>query len=353
MPTSAVKVTSRPWGIAPEGTAVQSYTIANDVLQLEVISLGGRITSLIAPDRDGNRGDIVLGFAALAPYLEDKAFLGCTVGRYANRIAKGLFTLEGETYKLPVNDAPNTLHGGPHGLWCKNWDAVAIADGVELRLTSPEGDEGFPGNLTVIARYRLEDASIVLEYEASTDRTTVLNLTNHAYFNLAGEGSATVLDHEVQLEADAFTPIDATGIPLGASAPVEGTPFDFTAAQTIGKRIHESDQQLIHGTGYDHNFVLRGDGGQLRRAATVTHPGTGRRLEILTTQPGVQFYTGNQLDGTMVGRSGRPYVFRSAFCLETQHFPDSPNQPAFPNTVLRPGEVFRSTTVWKISAGQD
>lgn len=353
MPASPVTVTTRPWGIAPDGSAAQSFTISNDVLQLEVLSFGARVTSLLAPDRNGNQGDIVLGFPALEPYVEDKAFLGCTVGRYANRIARGRFTLEGATYQLSTNDGENTLHGGPDGLWHRNWNATVLPDGVEFKIQSQDGDQGFPGALSVVARYRLEGSQITMDYVAHTDKTTVLNLTNHAYFNLAGEGSATVLDHDLQIEADAFTAIDEEAIPLGANDPVQETPFDFTSPRGIGDRIHEPHPQLINGRGYDHNFVLRGDAGTLRPAATATHAGTGRRLQVSTTEPGVQFYSGNYLDGSMVGRSGRPYHWRSAFCLETQHFPDSPNQPSFPSTVLRPGETFRSTTVWNLSVVAD
>ncbi len=342
-------VTSRPWGIAPDGSAAQSFTIHNDTLQLEVLSFGARLTSLLAPDRDGNRADVVLGFSALAPYSDDTAFLGCTVGRYANRIANGRFTLEGKTYDLDRNDGANLLHGGSGGLWHKNWNGRVLPDGVEFTVGSAAGEQGFPGNISVVARYRLQDNRITLEYEASTDQTTVLNLTNHAYFNLAGEGSATILDHELQIDADEFTTIDASAIPLGGNSPVAGTPFDFTAARAIGERIREPHAQLVNGRGYDHNFVLRGESGSLHLAAVAAHEGSGRKLQVETTEPGVQFYSGNYLDGTQVGKSGNPYHWRSAFCLETQHFPDSPNQPDFPSTMLRSSETFRSTTVWTLS----
>ena len=348
MPSSAVTVTSRPWGIAPDGSAAQSFTLVNDVLVLEVLSFGARVTSLLAPDRAGNVGDVALGFAALEPYVEHTAFLGCTVGRYTNRIARGRFELEGKTYQLSVNDGENTLHGGADGLWHRNWQGRALADGVEFTVESADGDQGFPGNLKVTARYRLDGPRVVLEYEAMTDQVTVVNLTNHAYFNLAGEGSATVLDHELQIEADAFTAIDESAIPLGGQAPVEGTPFDFRAPRRIGDRIHEPHPQLLNGKGYDHNFVLRGEAGVLRPAATVVHRESGRTLSVETTEPGVQFYSGNYLDGSLVGRSGQPYHWRSSMCLETQHFPDSPNHPDFPSTVLRPGERFRSSTVWTL-----
>ncbi len=353
MPSSTTVLTTRPWGIAPDGTAVQSFTLANEVLAVEVLSYGARVTSLLAPDRDGERADVVLGFAALAPYVEDTAFLGCTVGRYANRIAQGRFRLDGETYQLDRNDGPHTLHGGADGLWHRNWAAESLPDGVAFHVTSPAGEGGFPGTLSVVARYRLHGNRITLEYEATTDQTTVVNLTNHAYFNLAGEGSATVLDHELQIHADAFTPIDAQAIPLGDHEPVAGTAFDFTVPRALGERIHDPDPQLANGHGYDHNFVLRGERGVLHPAAAVHHRPSGRLLEIATTEPGVQCYSGNYLDGTTQGRSGRPYGWRSALCLETQHFPDSPNQPAFPSTVLRAGDTFRSTTVWMVSVRRE
>lgn len=345
---SAAVVTTRSWGISPDGSAAQSFTIANDALELEVLSFGARVTALRAPDRHGNQGDIVLGYSNLEQYLEDKAFLGCTVGRYANRIANGRFILQGQTYQLSVNDPPNTLHGGADGLWHRNWAATILPDGVEFSIQSPADDQGFPGAIAVTARYRLQGRQITMEYEASTDLTTVLNLTNHTYFNLAGEGTATVLDHVLQIHADAFTPTDDTGIPLGSNVPVAGTPFDFTQPHTVGERIHAADLQLQRGRGYDHNFVLRGDPGSLRPAAVAIDPGSGRRLEVSTTEPGVQFYSGNYLDGSTQGKSGSPYHWRSALCLETQHFPDSPNQPTFPSTVLEPGQVFHSTTAWTL-----
>ena len=345
---SHVTVTTRPWGIAPDGSAAQSFLLSNDRLQLEVLSFGARVTSLLVGDPQGDRVDIVLGYSAMQPYTVDTAFLGCSVGRYANRIAQGRFMLEGGEVLLDRNDGENTLHGGSDGLWHQNWDGRVLPDGVEFTLSSPAGDQGFPGTVSVTARYRLEGNQVVLEYEARTDATTVINLTNHAYFNLAGEGSESILDHELQIHADAFTPIDATAIPLGGNQPVDGTPFDFTEPRKVGERIHEPDQQLLNGKGYDHNFVLRGTGGELRPAAVAVHPASGRRLEVATTEPGVQFYSGNYLDSSTIGKSGSPYGFRSAFCLETQHFPDSPNQPEFPSTVLRPGEVFRSMTVWTV-----
>ncbi len=347
MAASRTTVSSRPFGIAAaDGSLVQCFTIANDELRLEVITFGGRLVSLWAPDRDGNLSDVVLGYPGMEAYEADTAFLGCTVGRYANRIANGRFSLDGSTYALNRNDGANTLHGGADGLWHQNWATQVLPDGVELKLRSPAGAQGFPGTVEVTARYRLEGNTVCLEYEATTDQLTVLNLTNHAYFNLAGEGVDTVLDHELQIEADAFTPIDASALPLGGNQPVEATPFDFRTPRIIGSRIREEHPQLKNGRGYDHNFVLRGEPGSLHPAATAVHPLTGRKLEVATTEPGVQFYTGNYLDGSTVGKGGSPYLWRSAFCLETQHFPDSPNRPEFPSTVLRPGETMRSNTRW-------
>jgi aldose 1-epimerase len=347
MATSAVNITSRAWGIAPDGSAVQSFRLTNGLLTLELLSFGGRVAALHVPDRDGNIADVVLGYNALEHYMEDTAFLGCTVGRYANRIAAGQFSLDGESYQLPRNNGPNTLHGGPTGFWNRNWDSQVLADGVEFRVASPDGDGGFPGQVEVVARFRLEDNQVVMEYEATTDKLTVLNLTNHAYFNLAGEGSTTVLDQQMQIEADAFTPINEDAIPTGGDQPVHGTPFDFLVPHAIGERIHETHPQLVSGKGYDHNFVLKGEG--LRRAARAEHTASGRSLEVWTTEPGVQFYSGNYLDGSTVGKGGSPYTFRSGFCLETQHFPDSPNHPEFPSTELKPGVTFRSSTVWKFN----
>lgn len=349
MADSRTSVHSRPFGITPDGSVAQLFTIANDVLSLEVTTFGGRLVALRAPDRAGNISDIALGYAGIEAYTTDTAFIGCTVGRYANRIGGGRFTLDGKTYDLSRNDGANTLHGGAHGLWSRNWEAKPLPDGLELTLRSADGEDGFPGNIEVKARYRLQGNEVDLEYEATTDQPTVLNLTNHAYWNLAGEGVATILDHELQLEADAFTPIDEQAIPLGGNQAVDGTPFDFRQFQLIGARIREEDVQLQNGRGYDHNFVLRAGNGALQLAATVAHPVTGRKLEVHTTEPGVQFYSGNYLDGSTVGKEGSPYLFRSAFCLETQHFPDSPNQPDFPSTVLRPGENFRSATRWVLS----
>ena len=297
---------------------------------------------------------MTLGYKDFAGYLGDKSYFGCLVGRYANRIAKAGFTLDDKHYSLAANDGPNTLHSGPDGFCRKVWtpDVVSGKGGQALQLTyvSPAGEGGFPGTLTTRVVYSLrEDGGLVIDYSATTDAPTVVNLTNHAYFNLAGEGEGTILDHELQLESDSFTPTDARLIPTGELRPVAGTPFDFRKPIAIGARIDAVDEQIKVGHGYDHNFVVRGASGTLRLAARVVDKKSGRVLEMFTTEPGVQFYTGNFMDGKTLGKSGKPYVGRGAFCLEAQHYPDSPNQPAFPSAVLRPGRIYRQTTVYRLS----
>jgi len=279
------------------------------------------------------------------------------VGRYANRIGKAAFSLDGKRYALSANNGPNTLHGGPTGFCHRLWAAKVVSgkdgDALELSYVSRDGEEGYPGTLTATVVYSLrEDGGLMLDYKATSDAPTVVNLTNHAYFNLAGEGEGTILDHVLQLESDSFTPVDATLIPTGELQPVAGTPFDFRKPTPIGARIDAADEQIRRGGGYDHNFVVRGTPGELRMAARVVDEKSGRVLEVLTTEPGVQFYTGNFLDGKVKGKSGKPYVKRGAFCLETQHYPDSPNQPGFPSVVLRPGQVYRHTTVYRLSVAK-
>jgi aldose 1-epimerase len=296
----------------------------------------------------------VLGFSALDGYAADRSFQGALIGRFGNRIAKGRFDLDGKTYVLATNNGPNHLHGGIHGFGKKVWGARVITgpkgEALELTLLSPDGDEGYPGSLNAKVVYSLgPDNELEIDYTATTSKPTVLNLTNHTYFNLAGEGAGDILGHELLIEADRFTPVDPSLIPTGELRPVKGTPLDFTKITPIGARIDDPYEQIAKGGGYDHNFVLRGEAGTLRLAARVREPKSGRVLEVLTTQPGVQLYTGNFLDGSLTGKSGRPYTRRSAFCLETQHFPDSPNQPKFPSAVLRPGRTYRETTVFRFS----
>jgi len=348
------KVEKQPFGKTADGTPVDLYTLTNSKgVRVAITNYGGIVVSLFTPDRNGNPGDIVLGFERLEDYLKGHPYFGAIIGRYGNRIAKGRFTLDGVEYKLAQNNGENHLHGGLVGFDKKVWKARDFVDAegqhLELRYTSPDGEEGYPGNLDVTVTYSLnEQNQLRIDYVATTDKPTVVNLTNHSYFNLAGEGD--ILGHLLRLNADYFTPVDAGLIPTGELRPVKGTPFDFTEPTPIGARIEQDDEQLRYGRGYDHNFVLRGGGGSLAEAAEVYEPKTGRVLRVLTTEPGVQFYTGNFLDGTLRGKYGRVYHRRTGFCLETQHFPDSPNKPHFPSTVLRPGQTYRSTTIYEFSA---
>jgi aldose 1-epimerase len=348
------KVEKQPFGKTADGTPVDLYTLTNSKgVRVAITNYGGIVVSLFTPDRNGDLGDIVLGFERLEDYLKGHPYFGAIIGRYGNRIAKGRFTLDGVEYKLAQNNGENHLHGGLVGFDKKVWKARDFVDAegqhLELRYTSPDGEEGYPGNLDVTVTYSLnEQNQLRIDYVATTDKPTVVNLTNHSYFNLAGEGD--ILGHLLRLNADYFTPVDAGLIPTGELRPVKGTPFDFTEPTPIGARIEQDDEQLRYGRGYDHNFVLRGGGGSLAEAAEVYEPKTGRVLRVLTTEPGVQFYTGNFLDGTLRGKYGRVYHRRTGFCLETQHFPDSPNKPHFPSTVLRPGQTYRSTTIYEFSA---
>ena len=344
-------VTRASFGTTPDGKAVDAYTFTNaNGIEIKAITYGGIITSLKVPDRAGKSGDVVLGFDSLDGYLKDPPYFGAIIGRYGNRIARAQFTLEGKTYKLAANNGPNHLHGGLKGFDKVVWNAEPIKGpdgvGVAFTRTSPDGEEGYPGNLKVRVTYVLNDRNdLTVEYHATTDKATPVNLTQHSYFNLAGDGD--ILGHELMINADRYTPVDDTLIPTGKLAPVQGTPFDFRKSTAIGARINQDDPQLKNGKGYDHNWVLNrtpAAGPQL--AARVIEPKTGRMLEIRTTEPGIQFYSGNFLDGTITGKSGRVYKHRTGFCLETQHFPDSPNQPGFPTTTLRPGQEYSTKTVF-------
>jgi aldose 1-epimerase len=349
------------FGTLPDGTAVTAFRLRSDDLEATVLDYGGVLQSVLAPDRDGERADVVLGFDAAEPYATVSPYFGALVGRYANRIAGARFTLDGHEYRLPANDGPNCLHGGPDAFDTRHWDAEELgATGVRLSLVSPDGDEGFPAGLAVTVTYTLTGDSLRLDYEARNTEpdgglATVLNLTNHTYWNLAGEGSGSVGDHELQVHASRFTPTDATSIPTGEVVPVEGTPFDFRAPAPVGARWREGHEQLARAGGYDHNFVLDGVDGRaperdgLALAAVVREPSSGRVLEVWTDQPGVQVYSGNQLMGQLRGKAGRLYRSGDALCLETQHFPDSPNHPDFPSTVLRPGERFRTSTILRLT----
>jgi aldose 1-epimerase len=339
----------------PDGTAINLYTLCDGVIEVSVIPYGARLTSVKAPDRDGRLGEVVLGHETLEPYLSDrKNYLGAIVGRFANRIAAGRFTLDGETCQVPLNDGPNCLHGGPVGFDQKVWRAEESEGGVSFSLVSPDGEMGFPGTLTLAVRYRMaEPGRLLIEYTATTDGATVVNVTNHAYFNLAREASTSILDHELTLHAERFTPINETLIPTGELAPVSGTLFDFRTFRRIGERIDEEDAQLRRARGYDHNWVLDsvpGERGTLKLAARLKDPASGRVMAVETTEPGIQFYSGNFLDGTAPARDGKGVIgHRSGLCLETQGFPDAPNQPQFPSVVLRPGETLRSQTSFHFS----
>ena len=351
---SGARITRAPFGTLPTGEQVHAFTLTNaHGLEMRVLDYGGIIVSLRTPDRTGQLADIVLGFDDLQGYVKSSPYFGAIAGRYANRIAKGRFTLDGTTYKLAVNNGPNALHGGLKGFDKVVWQAEPSTDssGVRLvlRYTSADGEEGYPGTLRTTVRYTLSDSNqLVVDYEATTDKPTPVNLTQHTYFNLAGEGSGTVLGHVVTIDADRYVPIDSTSIPTGDLPSVGGTPFDFRKPMPIGARIDQPDPQLKNGNGYDHTFVLNRPQGRsgLVHAAHVTEPTSGRTLDVSTTEPGVQFYTGNFLDGKVVGKNGHAYPRRGGFCLETHHFPDSPNQPQFPSTILRPGDTYRSRTVF-------
>ncbi|MBI1761040.1 MAG: galactose mutarotase [Acidobacteria bacterium] len=349
-------MTKAPFGKLADGTAVDIYTLANSKgFEARITNYGGIVVSIKAPDKAGKLDDVVLGFDNLDGYLKTHPFFGALAGRYANRIAKGQFKLGGKTYKLFVNNGPNSLHGGKVGFDKKLWTAKDVstdkAAGLELSYLSKDGEEGYPGNLNVTVTYWVtNDNELRIDYAATTDKETVLNITNHSYFNLAGAGNGDILKHEVIINADRITPVDETLIPTGDIKPVAGTPLDFTKPMVIGARIDDAkDQQMVFGKGYDHNFVLNNSTGAVALAARVTEPTTGRVLEVLTDQPGVQLYTGNFLDGTLTGKGGKVYPRRAGFCLETQHYPDSPNHPNFPTTALKPGEQFKSTTVFKFS----
>ncbi len=349
----AARVTRAPFGTLPDGTAVDLFTLTNaQGVEVRAITYGGIIVSIRVPDREGRLDDVVLGYDTLDGYVARNPYFGCITGRYANRIAKARFTLEGRTYRLAANDGPNHLHGGVRGFDKVVWRGEPLQEadrvGVVFSRTSPDGEEGYPGTLDVRVTYALTDANeLRVEYEATTDKPTPVNLTQHTYFNLKGEGSGDVLGHVLAIDADRYTPVDETLIPTGALEPVDGTPFDFRTPAPIGARIAADHEQIRRGRGYDHNFVLRRAGDGLVRAARVVEPTTGRTLEVWTTEPGLQFYSGNFLDGTIRGKGGHVYGHRSGFCLETQHFPDSPNQPQFPSTILRPGERYHSTTVFR------
>jgi aldose 1-epimerase len=349
------EVAVQEFGKTPEGEPVQIYTLTTaQGMEARITNYGGIVVSLKTPDRNGTFGEVVLGHDSLDGYPKSSYF-GALIGRYGNRIGNAQFTLQGNTYTLAKNNGPNHLHGGIKGFDKVVWTAEPVnseeGPGLSLTYVSADGEEGYPGTLNVKVLYTLtDDNTLRIDYEATTDKPTVVNLTNHSYFNLKDAGATTILDHELKLNADRYTPVDKSLIPTGELAPVEGTPFDFRQPTAIGARIDGDHEQLKFGLGYDHNFVLNHTAEGLILAATVFEPTTGRRMEVLTTEPGVQFYTGNFLDGTITGRGGTVYQRRSAFCLETQHFPDSPNKDQFPSTVLEPGQTYQTTTLYRFTA---
>ena len=341
-------VTKASFGTTPDGKAVEIYTLKSPAVEARIMTYGARIVSIKTADKTGKVADVVLGHDTLQGYLDDKkTYFGAIVGRYGNRIAHGKFTIDGHAYQIPTNDhGINALHGGTTGFDSLVWTGKEIPNGVEMTLVSPDGDQGFPGTLTAHVKYTLSGDALKIDYTATTDKPTVVNLTNHSYFNLGGEGSGTILDEVMMINGDRLTPTDAGLIPTGQTPTVANTPFDFTKPTPIGQRIGADDAQLKGAGGYDHNWILNGPNGTMKLAAKVYDPKSGRTLTVTTTEPGVQFYTGNFLDGTITGPSGQKYVKNSGLCLETQHFPDSPNHPDFPSTVLKPGETRHSTTVF-------
>jgi aldose 1-epimerase len=355
------------FGQLDDGTKVDRYTLSNRTMKVSIITYGGIIQELWAPDRHGRKANVTLGFSDLAGYTQGRgdpptpnpAYFGAIIGRYGNRIGAARFALDGTTYQLDVNNGPNTLHGGFQGFDKRVWNAEPFRRrgevGLKLTRTSPDGEGGYPGTLQVEVDYTLDrNNNLGMHYTATTDAPTVVNLTNHAYWNLGGEGTGTIYDHRLTLKASHFTPVDETLIPTGEIAPVAGTPFNFTRPHAIGERIRGNDEQLVFGRGYDHNWVLDRPAGSTRliRAARLADPASGRRLKVWTTEPGIQFYSGNFLDGTIYGTSGRAYRQGDGLALETQHYPDSPNKPNFPSTRLDPGETYNTTTIYSFSAAR-
>ncbi len=346
-------ITQAPFGNLPDGAPVTRYTLVNrHGMTVKILDFGGIITNILVPDREGRFADVALGFDELAPYLGESPYFGALIGRYGNRIARGRFTLDGHAYQLATNDGNNHLHGGDRGFDKVLWQAAVEGNALRLRYRSRDGEEGYPGNLDAQVVYSLtDDNEIVVRFSATTDKPTPVNLTQHSYFNLAGiESCGDILGHELFIDADGFVPIDAESIPLGQVRPVAGTPFDFRQPRSIGSRIGEDDRQLANGQGYDHCFVLNREAGGrlLTRAVRVRDPGSGRVLELLTQEPGVQFYSGNFLDGSLSGK-GCAYPPRGGFAIEPEHFPDSPNQPSFPNTILRPGDTYATESRFRFS----
>ena len=343
------------FGKTPDGTNVELYTLSNsNGMRVKIMTYGGIVVSMEVPDAAGKTSDVVLGYDNLDDYVKNNPYFGCIVGRYGNRIGAGKFTLDGVEYKLAINNGPNHLHGGLKGFDKVVWKAEQLKDadqvGLKLAYTSKDMEEGYPGNLDILVTYTLTDKNeLKIDYEATTDKATPVNLTNHSYFNLAGQGSGDILAHELMLNADRCTPVDEGLIPTGELLPVEGTVMDFTKPMAVGARIGSDYEQIKFGGGYDHNWVLNKEGDELSLAAKVYEPTSGRVMEVYTTEPAIQFYAGNFLDGTITGKEGKVYKHRYAFCLETQHYPDSPNKPDFPSTIISPGEKYATTTIYKFS----
>jgi aldose 1-epimerase len=348
----------KPFGRTSGGTETELFELTNrNGCTVVLTDFGASLVSLTVPDRKGQKGDVTLGFGTPEGYATNGCFIGGTIGRYGNRIAGAAFRLDGKDIRMTPNDGPNSLHGGKMGFHLMMWKAEpskagsnAGGDGIIFSRVSPDGEEGFPGTLNVTVEYRWTDDEILrIDYRAVTDKPTVVNLTHHSYFNLAGEGNRDILEHTLQIDADRFTPVNANLIPTGELKPVKGTPLDFTKPCPVGLRIGDPHEQLKLGRGYDHNFVLNAGGGALARAVRMVEPVSGRVMEVWTTEPGIQFYSGNFLDGSLTGKSGKTYGHRTGFCLEPQHFPDSPNRPEFPSTTLRPGEEYRTVTEYRFS----
>jgi aldose 1-epimerase len=352
------KIKTENWETVGDSLHTKLYTLTNtNGVKLVLSNLGGTIIKCLVPDRNGVFNDVILGSNNPADYLGNCKYLGALIGRYGNRIANGKFSLEGKNYTLAQNNGPNSLHGGINGFNAAVWEATLVDDdepAIKFSYVSKDDEEGFPGNLNVTVIYTLtNDNGIKIEYTATTDQTTIINMTNHAYFNLAGEGNGDILNHELTLNADRFLPVDKTLIPTGELKSVAGSPFDFSKPHLIGERINDkTNEQIVFGGGYDHCWVFTDSTNALKSVASVIEKQSGRTLEVLTTEPGIQFYTGNFLNGSATGKSGSKYTSRTGFCLETQHFPDSPNQPAFPTTTLKPGETYKTTTIYKFGVSK-
>ena len=353
--TDSVSIAKSVYGKTDKGVQIDQYTLKNQKgMEVDIITFGGRISTLKVPNKAGKSEEVVIGFNSLEQYMKDNPFFGALIGRYGNRIAKGKFTLDGKEYSLAINNAPNALHGGPQGFHNVVWTAEEAKGGdsasLKLKYVSKDMEEGYPGNLTVYVTYTLnKDNALVVLYEATTDKKTVVNLTQHAYFNLSGDFSKPILDHEIMIDADKLVPVDATLIPTGQLTDVTNTPFDFRKPKLVGAAIEAKDEQLKRGLGYDHCWVLNNQDKGERLVASAYHSGSGRLLEVYSDQPGIQFYSGNFLDGTLPMKNGGTYAHRTGFCLETQHYPDSPNQKDFPTTVLSPGENYKTKTTFKFS----